>query len=122
MITNFYLIINSSGRECLEFSKTKTINLNDCFINQNAHEFYFKESNPLRIETNNTKQLKLEFSDFKKEKIKFKSSEPEIIKINNDGLATAVRPGKSMIYAYGFDFKCAKIEVIATSNYCLTRL
>jgi hypothetical protein len=27
-----------------------------------------------------------------------------------------MRPGKTMIFAYGFDSKIAKLEVIATSN------
>ena len=51
-----------------------------------------------------------------KKKIKYFSCNPEIIKINNDGVSTAVRPGKTIIFAYGFDSKITKLEVIATSN------
>ena len=92
------------------------------FLKKNIDEFYFKESNPLRIESNSIKQLHLECNGCQKAYIKYKSSHPDIIKINNEGIVYALRPGKAIIIAYGLDIKNAKLEVIAISNKGLINL
>ena len=112
-----FLLMNSSGRECLTaFSKKKKLNSTICFYINETPEFHFRETNPLRIETYHVKKLDLEIRDYPKINLKYHSSHPEIIEINNEGIITAMRPGKSIISVYGLDLKSTKLEVIAISN------
>ena len=112
-----FLLMISSGRECLTaFLKKNKINTTICFFINDTPKLHFRESNPLRIETNHVKQLDLVSRDYPKKYLTYNSSNPEIIKINNEGTITAVRPGKSIITVYGLDLKNTKLEVIAISN------
>ena len=76
----------------------------------------FKESNPIKIETNTCIKLNLESQDYPKSNIKYQSSNPDIIKINNEGIVTALRPGKSIIIASGLDDKKTEIIILSISN------
>ena len=118
-----YLLMKSSGRECLTAysKKNKKIKSTVCFIIYNTPELNFKEHNPIKIEIYTDKQLKINCGDYPKSNIKYHSSLPEIIKINNEGIITAMRPGTSIITASGLDFKSVQINVSAISNYGLIR-
>ena len=117
-LINGSVLMNSTGRECLTAYIINESKLNStiCFNISNTPDIYFKESNPLRIETNNMKRLILETIDYPKTNIKYSSSHPELIRINNKGIITAIRPGESIISAHGLDSKGTKIKVIAVSN------
>ena len=112
-----YLFLNFSGRQCITaFTKKNKINSTFCFYISKTPELYFKETNPLRIEINFMKKLILESRDYPKKNIKYNSSNSGIIKISNQGIITAIRPGKTIINAFGLDFKGTKLEVFAVSN------
>ena len=112
-----HFLLKASGRECLTaYTKLNKINTTICFNIYNTPELKFKENNPLKIEIKEVKQLHLDYKDYPKSNIKYKSSHPEIIKINNEGLISALRPGSSNITAYGLDFKSVQIQVLAISN------
>ena len=96
--------------------KKKKIKSTICFYIKDTSKFFFRKSNPLRIETNHIKKLDLESRDYPKINLKYHSSHPEIIKINNEGIIRAMRPGKSIISVSGLDSKSIKLEVIAISN------
>ena len=53
-----------------------------CINIYNTPDLNFKEVNPIKIETNNTKQLNLDRRDYPKFNIEYKSNHPEIIKVN----------------------------------------
>ena len=110
--------MNSTGRECLTAytNKNSKINSTVCFNISNTPDIYFKESNPLRIEVNNMKRLVFETKDYPKVNLKYLSSHPELIRINNQGIITAIRPGESIISVHGLDSKGTKLKVIAVSN------
>ena len=109
--------MNSSGSECLTaFTKKKNIKSTICFYINDTHEFHFREPNPLRIETNEIKHLNLEARDDPKINLKYTSSHPDIVKINNEGIITAIRPGKSIISVYGLGLKNTKLEIRVISN------
>ena len=110
--------MNSTGRECLTAytNKNSKINSTVCFNISNTPDIYFKESNPLRIEVNNMKRLVFETKDYPKVNLKYSSSHPELIRINNQGIITAIRPGESIISVHGLDSKGTKLKVIAVSN------
>ena len=113
---NYYLMA-SSGTECLiAYTKTNTINSKICFNIYNTPELNFKESNPIKIETNTCMKLNLESHDYPKSNIKYQSSNPDIIKIDNEGVVTAVRPGKSIISASGLDEKKTEIVISSISD------
>ena len=113
-----YLLMKSSGRECCTAysKKNKKIYSSICFIIYSTPELNFKEHNPIKIETNTVKQLNLNSGDYPKSNIKYKSSNPEIIKIDTEGIITAMRPGTSRIIASGLDFKNTEINVSVISN------
>ena len=54
--------------------------------------------------------------DYPKIYIKFKSNHPEIIKVNNEGVIIAVRPGSAIITASALDGKRTHIKILAISN------
>ena len=82
----------------------------------NTPDLSFKENNPIRIEINEIKRLQLNSYDYPKINIKYQSSDPRIIKVNNEGIITAIRPGKSIITASGLDHKITEISVLSISN------
>jgi LmbE family N-acetylglucosaminyl deacetylase len=82
----------------------------------NQSKLKFKEAEIIRIEVKTTKQLKLFTEDYPKLFIKYKSNHPEIIKIDNDGKITALRPGSSIISAEGFFGQKAHIKALAISK------
>ena len=112
-----YFLITSNGTECLiAYTNKNAINSKICFNIYNTPELNFEESNPIKIETNTCLQLNLQSHDYPKSNIKYKSSNPDIIKIDNEGTITAVRPGKSLITASGLDDKKAEIVISSISN------
>ena len=58
----------------------------------------------------------MQIHDYPKSNIKYQSSNPDIIKIDNEGIITAMRPGKSLITASGLDDKKAEIVISSISN------
>ena len=107
--------MKSSGKECLT-AYVKKYYSTICFNIYNTPKLNFKEKNPLKIETNYTLNLNLEKNDYPESNIKFKSNHPDIIKVNNKGKITAIRPGNAIISAFGLDNIATQIKVIAVSN------
>ena len=56
IINNDFLLMKSCGRECI-IAFTKKINSTICFFIYNAPKIKFNEINPIKIESNDTKQL-----------------------------------------------------------------
>lgn len=110
-----YLFMNSSGKECI-IAYTKKVNSTKCFNIYNRPKLNFKEDNPLKIETNSTIFLNLDTKDYQKAYIKYQSNHPEIIKINNKGIITAVRPGSAVITISSLDDQISKIKVLSISK------
>ena len=112
-----YLLMKSSGRECLTaYTKINKINSTICFDIYNSPKFQFLDINPIKIEANEVKQLNFDYKDYPKSYIKFKSSHPDIIKINNEGFISSIRPGSSIITAYGLDLLSTQIMISVISN------
>ena len=114
-LSDGYFLMKSSGRECIT-AYIRDINSKLCFTIYNTPKLIFKETNPIKIETNNVKQLNLIKGDYPKLNVKFVSNHPEIIKINNEGKITAIRPGNAIITAIGLDGKKTQVKVVALSN------
>lgn len=68
------------------------------------------------METNNIKYLDLDTKDYPLLNIKYKSSHPDIIKIDNEGKITAIRPGSAIINVTGLDNLGIQIKVQSISN------
>ena len=126
-INGTHILMKSSGKECLTgFWKKYYYKL--CFTIYPTPKLYFEEKNPIKIETNYTKYLNLSMQDYPKYFIKYNSTHPDIIKIDNEGKITAIRPGSALITASGLDNIYCNIKVIAISNngflsnYSLTNL
>ena len=101
-LLNDYILMKSSGRECLT-AFTKQINSTFCFNIYQNPELIIKENNTIRLETNSFKQLNLFINDnIKNSKIKYVSSHPEIIKVNKYGKIFAMRPGRAIITVTAF--------------------
>ena len=115
IINNELLLMKSSGRECI-LAFTKKINSTFCFIIYNAPKIKFNEINPIKLESNNSKQLNLDNYDYPNENIKYISNHPDIIKVNNKGNITAIRPGSAIITASSLDNIKAYIKVLSISN------
>ena len=116
-LSNGFILMKSSGRECLiAYTKNKKINTKICFNIYNTPELSFKETNPIKIEINNSMRLHLNRKDYPKINIKFKSNHPEIIKANNEGEIFAIRLGNAIITASGLDGKNTLIKILAISN------
>ena len=109
--------MKSSGKECLiAYTKNEKKDTKICITIYNTPKLSFKETNPLKLETYNSMKLHLDRRDYPKINIKFKSNHPEIIKINNEGEITAMRPGSSIITASGLDGKKTSIKILVISN------
>ena len=115
--SNGIILMKSSGRECLiAYTENTKINTKICITIYNTPELRFKETNPLKLETNDSMKLHLDRRDYPKKNIKFNSNHPEIIEINNEGEIIAVRPGSSIITASGLDGKNTSIIILVISN------
>lgn len=116
-LSNGFILMKSNGKECLiAYTKNKTINTKICINIYNTPELNFKETNPIKVEIYNSMRLHLDRRDYPKINIIFKSNHPEIIKVNNEGEITAVRPGSAIITASGLDGKSTHIKIFAISN------
>ena len=114
-LSDGYFLMKSSGRECITaYMRNKKSKI--CFTIYNTPELKFKETNPIKIEINNVKQVNLVGRDYPKLNVNFISNHPDIIKINNEGKITAMRPGNAIITAMGLDGKKTQIKVVAFSN------
>lgn len=116
-LSNGFILMKSSGRECLiPYTENKKIKTEICINIYNTPELNFKESNPVKVEIYNSMQLHLDRRDYPKKNIKFKSNHPEIIKVNNEGEIIAIRPGNALITASGLDGKNTHIKILAVSK------
>lgn len=114
-INGNHLLTKSSGKECI------TVYLNKyfsklCFTIYKTPKLFFKEKNPIKIETNHSKYLNLNRNDYPEYNIRYYSSHPDIINVDNKGKITAIRPGRALITASGLDNIMCNIKVIANSN------
>ena len=112
---NGYILMKSNGRECLK-AFTKTLKTKICFNIYNTPNLKFKEKEPIIIETNTDKQLHLDLKNYPKSYIKYQSNYPDIIKINEYGKITSLRPGRAIITAKGLDTKNTKIKILSISK------
>ena len=106
------IIMKSSGRECLT-AYIKELKACTCFNIYNTPNINFKENNPLKIQTKTVRKLILNIYDYPKSNIRYMSNNPGIIKVSNDGVIKAIRPGSAIISASGLDNKSAIIKVIS---------
>ena len=117
IISNEYVLMKSSGRECIiAFIRNIQINSSICITIYNTPKLNFKEISPIKIETNKVKKINLDIKDYPRSNIKYESNHPDVIKVNNKGKIIAMRPGNAIITAFGLDGKNAKVEVIVISN------
>ena len=112
---NDHLFMKSSGKECLIAYSNKN-NYRICFNIYDTPKLTFRENNPIKIETNTTKILNLDKGDYPESNLKYNSDHPDIIKVNNKGKITAIRPGSAIITASGLDNITTKIKIISISN------
>jgi len=112
---NGNLIMNSAGRECL-IAYVKNFNSSICFDIYNTPNISFQDKNPLKIELYTYKQLKLELYDYPKENIKYVSNDDGIITVNEQGIISAMRPGRATVIASGLDNRSCRINIIVLSN------
>ena len=110
-----YIIMKSSGRECLTASLLK-INSTICFKIYSTPDLNFKDKDPINLEVNRNKQLNLDIKDYPLANIKYKSNNPGTVKVNVKGKITALKPGKAIITALGLDNKNIKINVMVISK------
>lgn len=111
------ILMKSSGKECLKaYTEINKINSTICFNIYNTPDIILKENNPIKLETNNIKYLDLDTKDYPLLNIKYKSSHPDIIKIDNEGKITAIRPGSAIINVTGLDNLGIQIKVQSISN------
>lgn len=69
------------------------------------------KENIIKIETNSVFQLNFSSKDFQKSNKTYKSNHPEIIKVNNQGIITAIRPGRAIITVSSSNQKKTSIKV-----------
>ena len=105
----------SSGKECVS-AYSDMFHSTICFYIYNTPNIKFIEKSPIKIETNTNKKLTLDLKDYPEIFIKYESNQPDIIKVDNLGKITAVRPGTSIIKAFGLDSKYTQIKVLSISN------
>jgi len=116
-LSNGFILMKSSGKECLNiYTKNKKINTKICFNIYDIPKLSFKETNPIKLETYNSMQLHLDRRDYPKINIIYESNYPGIVKVNNEGLIFAERPGWAIITASDLNGKKTQIKVLATSN------
>ena len=66
-LSNGFILMKSSGRECLiAYTKNKKKNTKICINIYNTPELSFKENNPIKVEINNSMQLHLDKRDYPK--------------------------------------------------------
>ena len=109
------MLTKSSGKECIIVYLNKYFS-KLCFTIYKTPKLFFKEKNPIKIETNNSQYLNLNRNDYPEYNIRYYSSHPDIIKVDNKGIITAIRPGRALITASGLDNIMCNIKVIAISN------
>ena len=110
-----YILMKSSGRECLTVY-SKNINFTQCFNIYNTPKFMFLKNITIKIESNTIKHLYLNISDYPLPFNNYISNHPEIIKVDNKGKMTAIRPGHAIVTAFGQNNKLIKIKVISIST------
>ena len=114
-LTDSRLTMKSSGRECLTVF-TKELKARNCFYIYKTPKINFIGDNPIKLETKDTRKLKINSHNYPKIYIKYRSSNPGMIKINNEGEITALRPGNAIISAIGLDNRSSTIKVISLAN------
>ena len=103
-----YIQNKSSGRECLN---TYSNNINNITF--------------LKMDINSTIQLNFNVNNNSRLNITYKSNHPQIIKVNNKGIVSALRPGKAIITINGDNNRINIIRVLSVpsngliSNYTL---
>ena len=66
-LSSGFILMKSSGRECLiAYTQNKKIITKKCFNIYNTPELSFKETNPIKIEINNSMRLHLDRKDYPK--------------------------------------------------------
>lgn len=116
-VVNGNIIMKSQGKATIT-AYTKESNLKSS-INvtvYNTPELSFEENTQISLEIKDSKQLKLNCGDYPTSNIKYKNNHPEIIKLENTGKITALRPGSAVITATALDGKSATIKVLAVST------
>jgi len=103
--------MKSIGRDCLIFY-TKNKNSTICFTIYKNPEFDLKETDPIILEINSFKTLNIATSL----NIKYKSNHPDIIKVDDKGKITAIRPGNAIITIFESNNIYTQIKVLANSN------
>ena len=63
-------------------------------------------------------QLNLCNKDFQKSNKKYKSNHPEIIRVNNQGIITAIRPGRAIITVSSSNKKKTSIKESSVVSKC----
>ena len=112
-----YLLAKSSGIECLT-AYTNEINTTKCLNINITPKLKFKDKTHIKIEVNNVKQLYLEKNDYPKIYLKYRSNHPDVIKIDNKGKISALRPGNAIISVLGLDNKTiTQIKVLSTLRF-----
>ena len=119
-----YIQNKSSGRECLN---TYSNNINSS-IYINLYEKLNKSIDNitfLKMDINSTIQLNFNVNNNSRLNITYKSNHPQIIKVNNKGIVSALRPGKAIITINGYSNRINIIRVLSVpsngliSNYTL---
>ena len=95
---------------------TKELKARNCFYIYKTPKINFIGDNPIKLETKDTRKLKINSHNYPKIYIKYRSSNPGMIKINNEGEITALRPGNAIISAIGLDNRSSTIKVISLAN------
>ena len=119
-----FLQKKSIGRECL----SKYLNNINSSITFNLYEEQNKNIDNiifLKMDINSTIQLNFDANNNSRLNISYKSNHPGIIKVNNKGIVSALRPGKAIITINGLNHRINKIKVLSVpgngliSNYTL---
>ena len=85
------------------------------FGKYNNSDFKFIDDNR-KIEIKSSKKLNLYGNVSSKSDVIFSSNHPEIIKVNNEGIIYAIRPGNAIITAQNLHNKIAEIKVTSICN------
>ena len=85
------------------------------FCEYNNSDFKFIDVNR-KIEINSSKKLNLYGNVSSTSDVIFRSNHPDIIKVNNEGIIYAIRPGNAIITAQNLHNKIAEIKVTSICN------
>ena len=85
------------------------------FGKYNNSDFKFIDVNR-KIEIKSSKKLNLYGNVYSTSDVIFRSNHPEIIKVNNEGIIYAIRPGNAIITAQNLHNKIAEIKVTSICN------